>query len=271
MHAATEPPVPPDLEILPVAHFPEYVLGFPIHVVMTVRARPDVSFNHLPFPDFLNLRSTIDVDIEGKIESQPQRRLKKQHIDPESGRKGSRLGAGEARRMLIDLSQLLDGELREGEYAVRISYVETDGAHQAAPIKLRFRRPNAEEAALLIATAPDRLNFDDWGMWTITCPAGIVHEGPISPDNPLRFNLVLRSLICSSVPLDQIQPSILDTLTGLYEPEADALKAELYQARGDHASYQGLRLKILRSAPGLIWWVRMIDSGGAFLKSLKAR
>src|SRR5262245_5652133 len=47
LQTSAEPLVPTELDIMPVEHLPEYVIGFPMHVAITVRAHPDVSFNTL--------------------------------------------------------------------------------------------------------------------------------------------------------------------------------------------------------------------------------
>jgi hypothetical protein len=87
----------------------------------------------------------------------------------------------------------------------------------------------------------------------------------------LAFSLALRFLFCGAEPLERIDPAVLDNLRGVYAPERDALKAELYGARGDDASYKRLRSETLASTPGLAWWFQMIDEGGAFLKSFSTR
>jgi hypothetical protein len=269
MHPTTETPVPPELDILPVEHLPEYVIGFPVYVAITVRARPNTWFNMLPFADFLNLRASIGVEFGNQRGGEPFRYAPKPFLDPESGRSGGRLGAGESRRMLADVSPFFGDGTGEGEYWARFSYIDTEAAYEAAPVTLRFRKPTPAESALLASAAPDRLKFADWGLWTISCPQGPAYDRAIAPDSPLKLNLLLRRLFCGPEPLNRVDPAILDVLDGLYAPEGNALKAELYHARRDDANYQQLRARILRDSPGLAWWIRMIDQGGAFLKSIR--
>jgi hypothetical protein len=107
-------------------------------------------------------------------------------------------------------------------------------------------------------------------MWTITCPKTL-YDGRVAGDNPLRLNLLLRQMFCGPESLDRFDPARLDVLTGLYAPEGHALQAELYQARGDVAKYLEIRSRILLEAPGLGWWTRLIDGGGAYLKSIRIR
>jgi hypothetical protein len=259
--------VPAELDILPVEHLPAYVIGFPVHVAVTVRAHPGISFNMLQFADFLNLRSCIGAEIENLRGGEPRRYTPKPFLDPQSGRRGGKLRPGESRRMLVDVSPYFVG-IAAGEYRVSFSYVETYGVHSALPVTLRFRQATAAESALLVAAAPDRVNFETWDRWTITCPESL-YSGPIAPDNPLKLNLLLRRLFCGPEPLNRFDAAVLNVLTGLYAPEARALRAELYQARGDTEFYQQIRAQILVDTPGLGWWIRMLDGGGAFIKSIR--
>jgi hypothetical protein len=267
VHPITKQPVPEELDIFPVEHLPEYVLGFPVHVAITIRARPDTTFNMLPFADFLNTRSCIGAEITSRGGGELVRHQPKPFIDPDSGRRGGKLAPGETRRMLTDVSLYFE-HVTEGEYEVRFLYIETDAIYPAKPIVLRFRKPTSAESELLATAAADRPNFATWGTWTITCPKNL-YEGTITAESPLRFNLLLRRLFCGAEPPDQADPRMLDVLTGLYGPEGRALQAELYRARANETTYNELRSQLLLDTPGLLWWVRMIDGPGAFLKSLR--
>lgn len=254
------------IEVLPVEHLPEYVIGFPVHVAITVRAASHVSFARLPFADLTDLRSSIGVEYTGPAgpgESMPESRL-----NPESGRRGEPLAEGETRRMLADVSPLFESPA-EGAYQARFFYLTPRASYSAAPVRFRFRRPTPAEANRLALFAPDRPRFDDWASWTTVCPLSPVHTGPIDPADPLRFNLLFRRLICGPDPLDRVAPAVLDVLTGLYAPERLALQAELDHARNDEASYRQLRSQILQTQPGLAWWIRMIDRGGAYLQTFR--
>ena len=269
MQPSAETPVPAELDIMPVEHLSEYIIGFPMHVAITVRAHRDVSFNMLPFADFLNLHACIGAEIADVRGGEPLRYKPKPFLDPESGRRGSKLAPGEPRRMLADVSPYFNGVV-EGEYRVRFSYIETDGMYHAPAVTLHLRQPDNAERALLAAAAADRPQFPTWGMWTIVCPK-TAYDGRIAPDNPLKFNLLLRRMFCGHESLDRFDPALLDVLAGLYAPEGHALQAELYHARGDSERYGEIRSQLRLDTPGLGWWVRLIDGGGAYLKSLRRR
>jgi hypothetical protein len=268
MHPTTEHPVLGGLQILPVDSLPEYVIGFPVYVAITVHARPNSSFEGLRFADFTNLRESIGVQIAGTgggytAQYQPRPIISEPAI-------ADRLGSGETRRMLTDVSPLIGNGIVEGEYRARFSYVAPYAAYEAPPVILHFRKPTAAEEALLAAAAPDRARFPNWALWTMSCSHAL-YDGAIGPENPLRFNLLLQRLLCGPEPLDKIDPAILDALTGLFGPEGNALKAELHHARNDIEGYRRVKADVLRAAPGLEWWMSMLDQGGAYLKTFRAR
>jgi hypothetical protein len=270
MHPTTEHPILAGLQILPVDSLPEYVIGFPVYVAITVHARPNVSFERLRFADFLNLRESIGVhiaDVEGGYSAQYE---PTPMIPHEPGAIADRLGSGETRRMLTDVSPLIGNGIVEGEYQARFSYVTPYAAYEAPPVTLRFRKPTAAEEALLATAAPDRARFPNWALWTMSC-SHAVYDDSIEPENPLRFNLLLQRLLCGPEQLDKIDPAILDVLTGLFAPEGDALKAELHHARNDIEGYQHSKADVLRATPGLEWWMNMLDGGGAYLKTFRRR
>jgi len=270
MYPQTQKPMIAGLDILPVEFLPEYVIGFPVYVAITVRARPNSVFNSLRFADFLNLRESIGLEISrhegGYSASYEPRPI----ISQETGGPPERLQPGESRRMLADVSPLVGVGILEGEYDARFSYVSPRTSYAAPPVTLRFRKPTAAESALLAAAAPDRQRFPNWGRWSFTCSHSN-YDGPIETDNPLRFNLLLQRLFCGAEPPERVDPRTLDVLTGLFEPEANALKAELYHARNDLEGYQRARAAILRDSPGLAWWIDMLDGGGSYLQTFHVR
>jgi hypothetical protein len=270
MYAQTQNPITEGLEVLPVEFLPEYVIGFPVYVAITVRARPNSILNNLRFADFLNLRESIGLEMSRHDGGYSAHYEPKPIISLEAGALPERLQPGETRRMLADVSSLVGAGVIEGDYAARFSYVSPRATYMATPVTLRFRKPAAAEKALLATAAPDRPRFPNWGRWTLSC-SHADYDGPITPDNPLRFNLLLQRLFCGPEPPAQVDPQILDVLTGLFQPEGSALKAELLHARNDIDGYHRARAAAVSVAPGLAWWMEMLDHGGAYLKTFRAR
>lgn len=257
------------VEVLPVAHEPEYVIGFPVYVALTVRARPDAALSAVAFADLLDLRESIGLEMVRRgggdsVSYEPSPRP-----TGDERPKGDRLEPGETRRMLTDISPLVGRGVSEGEYDVRLSWVAAGEIYDAPPVALRFRRPTSSEAARLALVAPDRAQYPTWSAWTRTCSEAPLAAGEVTAENRLALNLLLRRLFCSPIPPERADPSMLDALGGLYAPERDALKAELYQARGDTARFRALREEVVGATPGLAWWMQMLDGGGGYVASFR--
>jgi hypothetical protein len=256
-----------DLEILPVEHQPEYVIGYPVHVAITVRAKPNTAFR-LAFADITDLRECIGIEMIG--DSARIREMPEPIPDPEASHQAWELGPGESHRMLADVSPLIGADIQEGEYRVRFTYLSPGIANPSIPVVMRFRRPARPEEEFKRIVAADRPAFPNWAMWSLACGERPIDAAQVKA-GPLVFSLAVRHLLCGKGPLNTVDPAVLDVLGGLYAPERDALKAELYDARGDRANYERLRARIASDAPGLEWWVRIIDEGGAYLKTFSRR
>jgi len=259
------------VEVLPVEHLPEYVIGFPVYVAMTVRAKPNAALNAVTFPDLLDLRESVGVELVRRgggpgdtVTYEPA-----PHPGGDERPQGERLEPNETRRMLIDVSPILGRGIGEGEYDARLSWVTVGEIYDAPPVTLRFRRPTPDETARRASAAPDRERYPTWGIWTRTCSAAPSQSTDVRQDDPLVLNLLLRRLFCSPVPPDRIDPTALDALGGLFAPERDAFKVELYNARGDTARAQQLLEQITGSYPGLAWWARMLSAGAGYVMSFR--
>jgi hypothetical protein len=258
-----------------VETLPAYVRGFPAYVAVTIAAPRGVSFPQLRFANLLDLSGCIGLEMtlpDGKVvvdhlPSPPPQE------DPRRG--GIGLRGGESRRMLTDISQLIPVEVPEGEYRARIAYSPNQAhLYWSGPFNIKLRNPTDVETGWLASQAPDRGQALAWTEWTYTQPKYFAHSGTITPENPLKLNLVLRRLFFGPESLDRVNPGILDVLTEgydskVYEPEAWALKAELYQARGDRQKYQECINLITQRTSGLQWWIQMMDSGGSFLSTFR--
>jgi len=271
MNPATEGNVPAhaDVEILPVERPPEFVLAFPAFMAVTIRTKPGVALSRAPVADILRLNQCIGLEMQNDAGAVVHKYVPTPVVDRELGKPGSRVEPGESRRMLTDISELVPPDIAEGTYTLRVSYVIPRGAYAAAPFTIRIRRPSPPEAAFLAAAAPDRGRYQNWAVWATTCPTTSVYGGPIDPGNPLTLYLLLRRVLCTPGGLAQFDPTIFDTLQGVYEPEGQMLKAELYQARGDVPRYQQTRAAVLQRYASLTWWGRMLDAGGAYLRTLR--
>jgi hypothetical protein len=257
------------VEVLPVEHLPEYVIGFPVYVALTVRARPNGALNAVTFADMLDLRECVGLEMVRRGGGDTVSYVPAPHTGGDERPQGERLEPGETRRMLIDISPLIGRAITNGEYELRLSWLAAGEVYEAAPVTLRFRQATSADTALLASAAADRGKFPTWGIWTRTCSEAPPQAVNVIQGNPLAFNLLLRRLFCSPVPPDRIDLTALDTLGGLFAPERDALKAELYHARGDLVAAGQLTEQIARTSPGLTWWLRMLSAGGGYVSSFR--
>ena len=264
-----------NLEVTSVETLREYIHGFPAYAAVTIATNPHTSFSHLRFANLLDLSGCIGIEItrsDGKVivHILPAPRP---YEDPRGG--GETLREGETRRMLTDISQLIPADLPEGEYNARIVYAARRGDFYWSQLfNIKLRNPTTAEAGWLSSLAPDRQSALEWNDWTYTQPNHRVYLGEITPENPLKVNLILRRLFFGAESLEQVDPEVLNVLTAgndskLYEPETLALKAELYQARGDQSKYQECVTRISARTPGLQWWIRMMESGAGFLRTFR--
>lgn len=256
------------LAALPVEHSPEYIIGLPMYVAVTVRAGAGVSFYRLIFGNPVNLRSCLAVEATGP--GKPIRLRPRPVVDETLGRRGEPLYAGESRRMLLDVSPLFE-DVSEGEYSVRFTFIAPEASAEAGPVTLRFRRPTRAEESLVRLLAPDRPTFGTWGEWALSAAEHPIAVEAMKDAGPLAFVLALRHLINGSEPLSRVPPEIFDGLQGVYQPERDLIKAELYQQRGDSNSVETLTRSVREKTGGLDWWIKGINENAGLLTSLSLR
>lgn len=273
MHPDVSQAEPLDIEIVSVEHWPEYIIGFPAHVAITVRGRAGVTLGQLAFADLAGLNEAIGLEAVDTTSGAAFKYVPRPMVDRSMGRSPRRLEAGEQRRMLTDVSPLLLAVPHEGTFSLRFSFVSPQLTASAAPVTVRLRRSTPVEDALRQRVAPDRPTFPNWASWATACPADTIPDEAMLPSrHPLLFDLLLRQLYCGPTPLRTFDPRRLDVLTDPYAPERDALKAELYYLRGERTQYERIRDTVLKTTPGMAWWFRLIDTaGGAYVKSFSMR
>lgn len=253
MHPFDDTPDPtPDgseLQIVAIEHPPEYVIGFPMYLAITLHADESTGFHRLLFPDWFDLRGAIAVDATGpgaSISVHP-----KPFIESDFGLEPQSLLPGESRRFLADVSPLFL-QARPGVYTAHFTFVAPGVSAGANPVSLKFREPSAAELALLKRVAPDREKEPTWGQWSLTCPANNIAPDDVRQAGPLVFALALRYVLCGSEPLQQIDPAVFGVLTGIYAPERDAIQSEIFALRGNQAEADRLRHTVA-AVKGMAW------------------
>lgn len=258
------------LEFLKLDHLPEYVIGFPAYVAITVKAKPEIHFKALRFADLTGLKSSIGVELKPEA-GELIRSFPTAIVDEDLGLDPETLDGGEIRRMLTDVSPLFGANPQPGVYDTRFFFVSSSGANPSRHVTIRLRKATAAEESAIKSLAPDKLKFPTWSQWSITCSDASIETQDLPSEDPLFFALLLKQLFCGKGPLRAVSPETLDVATGLYEPEREALRAELLHLRGDDAGYKRIRVRTLERFPGLAWWFRMIDEGGGYIETFSLR
>jgi hypothetical protein len=182
--------------------------------------------------------------------------------DPSMGVPVSRLEAGERRRMLVDLTEMLPSPLDPGSYDASISFGPEAIRAVSGPVHLVFRRPNDREAEILDRVGPELAARGSWGQWTRLPPLDPSNQSvPWGPHDPLRFNWILRDLLFGDEPLAAVPLNRLDVLDGLFESEREALRAELLSAGGDPVTLAGQVANVKRQFPALTRWMNQLLAG----------
>ena len=250
-------PLAPQLAPLEVQSGREYVLGYPIHVGVTVKqgAAEGEQYLTLPYADEFLAGGAFGLSLAagGKeiASSRPAAVLDRDH-----GRATYVLRHAEARYMLIDLAPLLPVTVRPGTYQAVLIYGAQRMRTASQPFQLQLREPNPAEAADLAALAPDLKKAESWGIWSLVPPAQPFSDPVPSSGDPARYNRVLRILFFAP----QIPPHILEPLDGIYEIQSSVLAAELAKLSGDAAGFEAHSRQAFAGNPGVRWQIERITN-----------
>jgi hypothetical protein len=261
----------PALGALTLAHDAEYVAGFPVHVALTLAGDPIHAMPRLPNPDWRALHGAVGLTLADAAD--PSRVLLRAEarplVDEEIRSPKVDLPRGASVRMLVDLNDRLAGAAKPGSYVATVEYAadRSPALRRAATFPLTLRRPTAGEQHVLAALAA--ASRDGWGAWATAKPRdpaeGALLTGRVDPDDPLRFLRIMRFLMYGSAPLADVDLATLDTLGGVYAPDAEALRGEVLAARGDQAALQATLARARAATPGLWPWLDAIETRTTFL------
>jgi hypothetical protein len=240
--------------LMEVDHDPAYVPGLPVLVAVTLRAREGDAFRRLPIADWRGTNGAFGLQLDGEVVAEPL-----PVFDADFGASFFSLAGGEARRVLIDLSELLPDGGSIGQHRAVLSYGPRAVRTESAPFSLVLRAPNAEEAATIgeLGAAVDAAG--GWGPWAALPPADAVTL-PGSETDPIAFHKIIRFLLHGPRPLALIDEACLETVRGVLAPEAEALRAELY-AVADPAAFARQAAMVRARFPALSWWIDEIEAG----------
>ncbi|XXY48302.1 hypothetical protein WME91_50710 [Sorangium sp. So ce269] len=268
-----EPAGPPGLALRSLDHDRRYVLGFPLHVAITVCAdRPGACIRRLPRASWAGSAGAIGVRLARADTGEEVVWIEPSGIVVrELGTPVFLLCPGACRRMLVDVSSYLPAGIEPRHHALAVVYAGPPGRVESPPVPIELAAPSPEQRRELQRLAPEIARAGSWGRWTSLPPeGGEPAAGRIAPGDPLRFNRVLRYLMYGPEPLCDVDPALLDVLDGVYEPEAHALRAELHAARGDTARLAEQAELVRSRYPGLAWWIDRIEAGQSELGFVRA-
>jgi hypothetical protein len=261
----------PGLAALAIDHERHHVLGYPLHVGITVRANsPTASLKRLPLASPSGDAGAIGIHLTAAGAPPEAARARPGPVLDGDFAPTFDLEPGSSRRMLVDLSHHLPAGLAPGHYLLKVVYSARIGHAESPPVPVELSAPSPEEQAALDRLAPAVERAGSWSRWTYLPSGGDDPDAWPGPRDPLRFNRVLRALMFGREELSRVSPARLDVLAGVYEPESHALRAELFHARGDQARFSE-EAEIIRARwPGLLWWIEKIASGRSEIAFMRA-
>jgi hypothetical protein len=255
---------PPRLALLEVATEPYYVIGFPVYAALTIAPEPrDATLVRIPVAGWEGTRGAVGVRLIAP--GDPTKAVASGDALPVADRDivpVVRLSAGERRRMLVDLGEALPDLPPPGEYEAVVSFGPEAVRATAAPVRLSFRAPDDRERQVLATLDTERGARGTWGSWTRLPPLEADHfRDPWGPDDPLRFNWIVRDLFYGPLPLASYPLENLDVLDGLLVPEREALRAELLHERPDQAAFAAQVASVKHNYPSLTYWMNQLLNG----------
>lgn len=254
---------PPSAVIVALETEPEYVLGFPVYVALTLAASPPgASLTQVPAPQTHQLYGAIGVRLWRAGDSDPFVDVPANGmVDSDLGLPGMSLRAGRQRRLLLEISSLLPEDLAAGEYTAELRYGTRARFATSPRFALRLREPTRAEREQAAALQPELSAAGSWAEWAEQRgPNASALRPPTSASDPLRYPRALKYLLHGPVPLGAIDEGFLALLDGLFAPDAEGLRAELLAAK-DRAAFAAHAARVKATWPGLTTWMNEIEDG----------
>ncbi|WP_063816003.1 hypothetical protein [Sorangium cellulosum] len=254
---------PPGPALVGIDVEPEYVLGFPVYVGMTIgSAPPSASLMRLPLPSPAALRGAVGLRLWRPGEAEPFfEEAPTAVVDPELSAPSFRLRAGEIRRLLVEISELLPDDLSAGAVDGQLLYGAPPHIAESARGRLLFREPMDAERASLDELRTEVEAAGSFGRWLRRPPSDPSRLAPPTDrGDPLRYPRLIKYLIHGPEGLDTVDPALLNVLGGVFAPEAYGLAAELLAAR-DPGAFAGYAQQVKAAYPALAAWMDAIAAG----------
>jgi hypothetical protein len=238
----------------------DHVIGWPAYVACLLDcADAHATLSQLPHADFHGSMGAFGLTLQRAGD-----RAIVHQQDPLDHADGATfdLAAGEQRRILVELNELLPpGGLPEGHYVARLSYGTRIRRSQSEPFPLHLHAPLAKADAQVAQDAPERDRLGSWALWATSeadDPGSVSLPG--SAEDPLAFAKIIRFMLHGETPLQRISTDCLQTLSDFLAPEREALRAELVAVRSS-AAFEEQSEMVRRLHPGLSYWMADIAAG----------
>jgi len=249
----------PKLAVAHIAVERTYAIGFPAYAAVTIAANMPNAWVDAPWMTWRSSYGMAGIALMKPGSTNIVYRHEPREVRDEVPIR--RLGLGERRRMLLDLTEVLPEHIAPGAYDAVMSVGWESIRGTSAPVRIVFRRPTERERAELAPVAGEVRQEGTWGQWMQVPPD---EKSPLhrawGPGDPLRFNWIMRELYYGKAELSEIPLARLDVLDGLFVPEREALRAELMAARHDAALTVQIE-RVRRDYPDLAWWIDDLVAG----------
>ena len=232
----------------------EHVVGFPLLATATLWVASGLVVR-IPVLSLTHLHGCVGLLVRDAQGLETVRVDPAPHIDLDDGDPTVGLAKGHSRRVVIDVTQLVD-RWPVGPCHVALGFARGERVTYSAWSPLTVRSPSEAESEHLNAVLAERDDAGNWGAWVRAAPPDREKVAPpFDAGDPLVYLRVLKYFYQGSEDLAQIDPHVLDVLPPMFAPEALALRAELAWARARHPDLQGVAARIRQEQPGLIWWL----------------
>lgn len=271
------PPTDIGLAQLQIDDAPDHVIGAPIHVAIVVRANhPGATIHQLPPVDWSAMRGAIGLEVRHHETGELLHQLPvSAQVDADRDDPSYTLYAGESRRMLVDLSEYLDGTVvgskeeveTPRQYVLRLTYGSTTIHARSAPFTLSLRPATGVERSTLDVIEPERQALGSWGAWTGSSSSGHIPRADLRQGPPsLWFAAVARSLMFTPHAASLEDLSLVDTLAAFYAPEQQVLKMEVLGALHGRGHLEAEAAKFVLQHREMDHRIRAIEEGEGWLR-----
>lgn len=269
--ADSEPPdeAAPPIEL--VAE-PEYWLGFPMIVQVTVQNRSaSRSWYALPSCRLLRAPGPVAFRFHGPADQVVELPAASTRAG-EGPAQGFDLEPGQSRTMLFDVSEL-EPDLTAGTWRLQGVYTTRNGTSTSPPVSLTLVAPGRDDAAG--AARLRGANGSGEASWSRFLDQGLEDLPEVELSAPawrhLAFHEAVHRVVQGRTRLAEVDPATFDgfdetALAG----EAALLRLEVLEARQDPAA-ASLRAQVTARWPGLAWRLEELTAGRGFLGELRRR